>query len=1770
MSLDTLDAENNTPAQIDKTILPFLITITNTPTVSYAAVQNLIPIIQSIRIENTSDVDLKNIELLISANPPFILGQRFCFELFRAGEIRVLKADRLELQPDHAYFSGLNEAELGYIEVRVKSHEAETCSTNPVQLLAHNEWGGTRGLPELLAAFVQPNSLAVDRLLGLASAILKKSDISLSLDGYQSKNRERVWKQISAIFGILSMQDIQYGPPPASFESTGQKIRGTDRILDARISTCLDSAVLMASCFEQAGLNPVIAFKEGHAWVGVWLVDNCFSTPIVDCVQSVRKRVDSGELLMLEATAITQASHPSMQWARNNANIYLEESSTTFTYAVDIKRARLEHIRALKEKSHGTEQTSGDENAAQDAKQYAIEDMPALPPLDPGSLPITEITSVNTPQDRLTRWKNKLLDLTLRNKLLNFKPGKSFLKLICSNPNLLEDALNSEKEFKLTSKPLLMENQDPRSAELFFKDMGMTPIEAHAQTVLTKQELVFDVPTNEFNPSLTDIYRSGKNALEETGANTLYLSIGMLYWKESVDAEVVLKAPLLLIPVILKRGAIGAGIRLSRHDDETIFNPTLIQKLALAFEIRLPFIDGQLPTDEKGLNVDLIFQQVRMAVAELNGFEVRPDCYLGNFSFTKYVMWKDLSDRLDDLSKSQVVNHLINNVGQSFVDDYKAVVPKDLDDVYSPKSLFIPLIADSSQLAVICSASLGKNIVVEGPPGTGKSQTITNMIAHFLASGNTVLFVAEKMAALEVVYQRLSQLGLHEFCLELHSSKAKKSQIAQEFVQTLNNSQDRLPSDWENEAEKLSCARNHLNDLVKVLHQRHRNGLSVYEAMGICIANSNKVPASLPWLDADIHDTKELSELTKLVEEMSALAGQLENIAEHPLSAIGQVSWTPSWQDQLIEKCKSLEISIKVLVQELTEFSKCTMFEQQRLSLRELMALDKLAESLMQACEISPQSVTHAHQQDSRQRLQNLIAHGIARNQTAEKLKDYSPNIKKIDAQEWWLQWQAAKQSRWPKSWYNQRKVISQIRLYHVKSLRLKADKVEEFLNTLSSLNREDKYISENTIFAQETLGAIFNDDSTNWEVAQLHLDWMENFTHSLTEVYQNRIEELTSHRSKLKILICEQPEMFAAGSPYFNLAVNLRVAYREFLSLWDDVLKLITPRTELFCSENTPGILISISSMVASWQNAKSQLQRWCVWQSNKSNAYTHGLQDLVARLERGEVPLGELSNFFDFSYKSWWLKKIIDREPLLANFSGATHENKISEFKKIDEKFQQLTQSYIVAKLRGQIPSESEISGDLRSEVAFLRREAQKKKQHKSIREIIKQSHNLWARLKPCLLMSPLSAAQYLDATYTQFDVVIFDEASQIPTWDAVGAIARGKQLICVGDPKQLPPTNFFNSTDLEGIVDENDIEEMESILDECLSIGMTPCTLNWHYRSKSEGLITFSNMQYYDNRLITFPSPTTQDKSVKFEWIDGIYDSGKSRTNHKEAAAIVEAIAEHYLSGKGKELSVGVITFNAAQEALINRLLDAKRLKSYQLDCAILDSLVEPLLIKNLENVQGNERDIILFSTTFGKDLNGKISMNFGPMNKEGGYRRLNVAASRARCEVRIFSSLRPEHIDLSRTKARGVADLKAYLDFAINGPGALLRQALPTGREPDSPFELEVMNMLRNHGWEVHPQVGVSGYRIDLGIVNPHARGSYLLGIECDGATYHSAASARDRDRLRQMILEGLGWKIHRIWSTDWWLNSGVAMQKLLERLSRLEKEAAGGNHDVGLE
>ena len=420
--------------------------------------------------------------------------------------------------------------------------------------------------------------------------------------------------------------------------------------------------------------------------------------------------------------------------------------------------------------------------------------------------------------------------------------------------------------------------------------------------------------------------------------------------------------------------------------------------------------------------------------------------------------------------------------------------------------------------------------------------------------------------------------------------------------------------------------------------------------------------------------------------------------------------------------------------------------------------------------------------------------------------------------------------------------------------------------------------------------------------------------------------------------------------------------------------------------------------------------------------------------------------------------------------------------------------------------------------------------------------------------MLMSPISVAQYIDLDKDKFDLVIFDEASQMPTCEAVGAIARGNSLVVVGDPKQMPPTNFFSSSQ----VDEEDAEfdDMESILDDCISLSMPSRYLTWHYRSKHESLIAFSNSQYYEGKLHTFPSVDDRISKIKLIYVDGIYDKGYTRCNREEADAIVKEIIRRLqdpeLSGK----SIGVISFSQVQQNLIEDLLLEEMSKYPELEQKAFQCH-EPIFIKNLENVQGDERDVILFSIGYGPDKNGNVSMNFGPLNNQGGERRLNVAVSRARYEMIIFSTLHPEQIDLKRSKAKGVEGLKKFLEFAERG--TTLISTMQTKRIPTNDLVNLIAQELENRGYTVNTFVGRSNFKVDLAIINPRNKDQYLLGILCDGKNYYETKTTRDREIVQPGVLNMLHWNIIRIWSIDWFENKEQVLDRITEKLETLQQE-----------
>ncbi|WP_237062012.1 DUF4011 domain-containing anti-phage protein Hhe [Microbulbifer zhoushanensis] len=557
-------------------------------------------------------------------------------------------------------------------------------------------------------------------------------------------------------------------------------------------------------------------------------------------------------------------------------------------------------------------------------------------------------------------------------------------------------------------------------------------------------------------------------------------------------------------------------------------------------------------------------------------------------------------------------------------------------------------------------------------------------------------------------------------------------------------------------------------------------------------------------------------------------------------------------------------------------------------------------------------------------------------------------------------------------------------------------------------------------------------------------------------------------------------------------------------------------------------------------------------------------GLEALAKSVIDGELSIDQLDLALKAGVYQALAKAALSLDPELARFSGHSQAALQQQFRECDKKLLDLQREQLAWKIdRVKVPAGQDGRASDRTERVLLEREISKKTRHIPIRQLVRRASGALSALKPCFMMGPMSVSQYLEPGEVSFDLIVMDEASQIRPQDALGAVARGAQLVVVGDPKQLPPTSFFDKLVDDDAEDPTGLEESESILD--ATLPMFPARrLRWHYRSQHESLIAFSNASFYESNLVLFPSPHKESPQygIQYQRIKGGCFVG--RKNIKEAQAITAAVRRHLLSCANE--TIGIVAMNAEQKRLIEDSLEtlAKEDAHFGEKLAANQAGEEGLFVKNLENVQGDERDVILISMTYGPAEPGaRPHQRFGPINSDTGWRRLNVLFTRSRKRMQIFSSLDSDDVVVGSGSRRGVKSLKEFLRYCERG--MLVPTEEISGRGPDSDFEVAVMNMLRDEGFECVPQVGVDGFFIDIGVLDPGNPGKYLMGIECDGATYHSAKSARDRDRLRQSILERLGWKIRRIWSTDWFKNPHGELQPIVRELHELKSEPATAPH-----
>ena len=1710
------------------------------PFFNLALQQNAVPVINELKLKNDTGHDLENIECVFSAKPALILPKTVFVESLKNGE--ELPIHDLKIELDYELLVSLSEALKGKLELEIRSG-AEVLYSNSydVEAFAADQWLGLKVMPELLAAFVTPNLDVVAQLQTVVAAELKKATGSPSIQGYQA-DKNRVYEICSAVYRAIHSWGIHYSNPPSSFGSAGQRIRLADAIYQYRLGTCLDTSILFASVLEQCGLHPVIMLQAGHAYIGCHLTERYFPDIPMDDLQAIRKQVDLDEFLVVETTMVTgDATFSAAEAAARSEHLNIDGE---FQCAIDIVRARYSGIRPLplKRSINGIElipQECEVEELGEERKRQLQKE-----------IDLSQLKNETTHSGRVVRWTQKLLDLSLRNRLLNVRDTRQIIPIACTDIARLEDKIAANEMLSLNPLSNLLGEKDLHDLAMLRNSEVKKDIQILQDKELSQRRLWTLLSPQEMTRRLTGLYRQSRTDLEEGGINTLFLAIGFLEWKVSERDEKSYLAPILLIPVRLLHRSMTEGIRISRLDEDTVINETLLELLRSQFKRTIPGI-SPLPADDSGVDVPRVMQIFRQSIKEMKGWEIREEARLGHFSFGKFIMWNDMTARIDSLQQNSLVKHLIEG-GVFFDDGIDVFNAAEINRYLDLKNLYCPMSADSSQLAAVLYSQTGKNFVLHGPPGTGKSQTITNIIAHNLAMGRRVLFVSEKKAALEVVHRRLSGIGLKPFCLEQHSNKSGKSEVLAQFAEALNVPEQAVSGEWETTVRSMTLVRAELNEYVSALHKVFPNGLSAYDCFSRLQQKKDPLSGNLLKIDC-LNQSQEAFETTGRL--VSDLANAWQGTSKEALDALQYISaqnWSPVLENGILNAFSDMLKILDLLRQNFMKQAQLLELDGS-FTVQDVYHTAFLSQTLKK-CGNIPAAFLDDSFRENAAFLRKFAAWTEQDRALSAKLRNYQlKKLIELDFSGIAARIQQNNQAFFLTRYFRNAALLKE--LSGIKKLGgtpLTIAELSLLLPDAEKFSLVHRQVEEAQQEVKRLLGKLWNNGEVDWKALGTVFEQTEDILRQIDDTAGITPERKNRVMQKLQTLLPDAEKTFARNS-------QAREQINTFLQVWNDFQEKAQTIGSYAAELQTENDLELLETKLRHAVELSGELRGVLRYRKLRLEAEASGLAAFAGALENSELETAGIARTFLDCYAAEMLNQILAQSPVLCNFSGANQEERIRKFQELDAKYTHLSKQIIFARLAAALPRRRSGPCPEGTELGILKRECEKRARQKPVRQLLEQIPTLAPVLKPCFLMSPLSVAQYLPPDSAPFDLIIFDEASQIPVWDAIGVIARGKQLIVVGDPKQMPPTNFFQKgeqEDEEKLPDEPD--DLESILDECIAAGLYSTCLNWHYRSRHEALISFSNHYYYEDRLFTFPAARNSDNlGIRFEFVpNAVYDRKAARTNRKEAEALVKYVFAQLKKTVRKQRSIGIVTFSQAQKDLIEDLLEQERAKHPELEEYFSDHNVEPLFVKNLENVQGDERDVILFSICYAPDAEGKFSMNFGPLNRQGGERRLNVAITRAKEQVVVFSSIRAQQIELNRTNATGAAHLKYFLDYAEKG--FHIQSKTSAKKNADGLID-SIAEFLSSRGLTWERNVGCSGYRIDLAVRHPDRPDEFLLGIECDGPVYAAQRTARDRDNLRDSVLHSLGWHTCRAWSVDWVFDRKRAEEHLLTLIEKLRTE-----------
>ena len=1325
--------------------------------------------------------------------------------------------------------------------------------------------------------------------------------------------------------------------------------------------------------------------------------------------------------------------------------------------------------------------------------------------------------------------RQSLLDLTLRNRLLNYRPSAArSIRVVGELPAEIYDALVL-REKALEFRPAA-------------KTFAAPPVETwSAQRVVESRHSDRFLQTPHDDESLTKklfrVYHEGRSAVEEQGYTVVHLAIGFLEWFESDDSDEPRRAPLILVPAELERVRAGDFSKVRWTGEDVFTNISLAAKL-VEYGVAMPPFE---PPEEK-VGIDAWLQRVVDAIARKQRWRVLSELTLDFFSFTKFVMFKDLDPATWPEGRKPhdhpLLRTLFNPSGEASEGGFD---PDQIDERLTARELWHVMDADPSQIAVVEEVKSGRNLVVQGPPGTGKSQTITNLIGETLAAGRTVLFVSEKMAALEVVKSRLDAAGLGPFCLELHSRKSNKKTVLAELQRSLGSKPlAALP-----EADEHEPLKRDLNRYAWELGAPVGAwGRTPYQLFGIREVEqrafdrggeSGGLKAAAPRILNAVEVTDaDVAAAENALRELAYILPSVRPVAAHPWRDSTRGAMVPQDEHDLrAALARAIEATLAV-IREAGALARESGV-QEPTTLAELPRAVQAAEVIARAGAPTEAALL-------------LSSEWNAANPAAEEL------MTRVEA----LQRERATLAGTFREEALEATVAADLHefgMLAVKFFRVFSGRYRALRRQLAALYAGEapkprQMITDLSRLAEHQsvrdalrgdprgrgfFGARWLADRSDCAALRQFSEWIVVFRRELLgNALTRKAVEIASMHADAQSIRARMDELRAAAEQCRD---RIRSIHQEVCIPLPDRL------------DETP--FAALAAQLEQWQQQAPALFRWTQFNAARTTLRGTAAAALEPYVLDDSLDADALNPLFRLAMAESLLRVAFAERPALGHFIGDVHEQKIARFRGLDAGLVAIQRARLSRRLHASRPH---LGGGAspHSEAGILLGEMHRMRGHMAIRKLLTKAGGLIQRIKPCFLMSPLSIAQFLDPRTVRFDLIVFDEASQVRPEDAVGALLRGSQLVVMGDTQQLPPTSFFDHLAAgDDAPDEEDdaaaMKDVESILHQCARSFPTR-TLQWHYRSRHESLIAISNLHFYENKLRIYPSVTDRAENIGLHFVHvphSVYDRGKTGMNRIEAQLVAAAAVGHFRRTPEKSLGIG--TFNIQQQQAIQEELELQLRAHPDMEAAI-GRAREPLFVKNLETIQGDERDTILISLGFGRDAAGKLSLNFGPINREGGERRLNVLISRAREKCVVFSNFTAQDLVLDGAKSKGLFALKAFLDYAQSR-----RLTVADAAVDDTAPELEeaVAAVLEAAGYEVRRRVGCAGFRVDLAVVDPDQPGRYLLAVECDGPKYHEAGVARDRDRLRQQMLEQLGWSVHRVWSTDWYRDREATIARLLQ-------------------